>query len=109
MPMQTSAHEAGFTLMEMLLVLVILGLAANLILTRFHPAPPATILSDAAARVIVARASATIAVTGVRVDAQPWQGGPVEFNADGQARMTSLQSSGRGLWVLPTGGLRLAQ
>ena len=108
MPMRTSAPDAGFTLMEMLLVLVILAMAADLILTRFHPAPPATALSDAAVRMLLARVSAERTITSTSVDATPWSGGPVRFSADGTAQTTDLASPGRSLRLLPTGGFRLA-
>ena len=108
MPMRTSAPEAGFTLIEMLLVLVILAMAANLILTRFHPAPPATALSDAAARLITARAGAVVGIIPASADVQPWRGGPVTFSADGTADPVVMEAGGRKLAVLATGGLRLA-
>lgn len=105
--MQTSHPEDGFTMIEMLVVLVILGLSANLILTRFHPQVTSTSFSDEVSRMITARALAQSQLSSNSF-AAPWADGGVTFSPDGFVATSSFVAYDQNLELLPWGGLRFA-
>lgn len=105
--MPTSTHDSGFTLIEILVVLMILGLSANLIMTRFNPGQTETGLSDGAARMILARVAAQSGYAEVSVPAAPWGTGEVRFLPEGFSDARSFAFREKRMDVLPWGGLRL--
>lgn len=105
--MQISHPDGGFTLIEMLLSLMILGLSANLILTRFHPQPTATAFSDEVSRMMLAR---TLAQSQLSYNslAAPWADGNVTFSPEGFVAAREFVAHDQKLELLPWGGFRFA-
>ena len=104
--MPISHSEEGFTLIEILVILVILGLSANIILTRFHPTPTSTTFPDEVSRMMLARAHAQSQLS-TNSFAAPWIDGDVAFSPDGFIAARSFVAHDQKLELLPWGGFRL--